>query len=151
MYQRFIDDLNLVPEVVEAGWKFCNETRRMIFQEDLVQNDSTVEDDRRTALVIKDIANSVHPMIQMEEDCPSNHNDGKMPILDLECWMDDEGIVRFQHYEKPMANKQVLSAKSALPIKQKRNIHINEYVNRLRNCDLDMKWDNRNCSCKTIF
>ena len=66
MYERFIDDSNLVTEVIEAGWKFCSETRRMIFQEDLVQNESTVEDDRRTALVIKDIANSVHPMIQME-------------------------------------------------------------------------------------
>ena len=102
-------------------------------------------------MIIKDIANSVHPMIQMEEDYPSNHTDGKMPILDLECWMDDEEeIVRFQHYEKPMANKQVLSAKSALPIKQKRNIHINECVRRLRHCDLDMKWDDRNCSCKTM-
>ena len=57
--------------------------------------------------------------------------------------VDSEGIIRFQHYEKPMANKQVLSAKSALPIKQKRNIHINECVRRLRNCDPDMKWDDR--------
>jgi hypothetical protein len=143
MYERFIDDSNLVPEVIEAGWKFCSETRRMIFHEDLVQNESTVEDDRQTALVIKDVANSIHPMIQMEEDYPSNHTDGKMPILDLECWMENDGIIRFQHYEKPMANKQVLSAKSALPMKQKRNIHINECVRRLRNCDPDMKWDDR--------
>jgi hypothetical protein len=42
-----------------------------------------------------------------------------------------------------MASKQVLSAKSALPMKQKRNIHINECVRRLRNCDPDMKWDER--------
>ena len=55
----------------------------------------------------------------------------------------DEGIVRFQHYEKPMSSKQVLSAKYALPMRQKRNIHINECVRRLRNCDPDMSWEDR--------
>ena len=99
-----------------------------------------MEDDRKTALVIKDIANSVHPMIQMEEDYPSNHSDGKLPILDLKCSIDDEMLVKFEHYEKPTASKLVLSARSALPMKQKRNIHINECVRRLRNCAPNMEW-----------
>ena len=83
MYERFVGDSNLVPEVVEPGWKFCDTTGSLMYFEDQVQEDSSMEDDRRTALVVKDIANSVHPMIQMEEDFPSNHDDGKLPILDL--------------------------------------------------------------------
>ena len=102
-----------------------------------------MNDDKRTALVIKDVANSIHPMIQMEEDFPSNHEDDKIPILDLECWMDEAGTIRFQHYEKPMASKLILSANSALPMKQKRNIHTNECVRRLRNCDPNMSWQER--------
>ena len=42
-----------------------------------------------------------------------------------------------------MASKLVLAATSALPAKQKRNIHINECVRRLRNCDPDMSWGER--------
>ena len=103
-----------------------------------------MEDDSRTALVIREIANTVHPMIQMEEDVPSKHSDGKLPILDLKCWIGSDSQVWFQHYEKPMANKMVLPMRSALPMKQKRNIHINECVRRLRNCKPDMKWEEKN-------
>ena len=60
-----------------------------------------------------------------------------------ECWMDEDGEIRFQHYEKPMASKLVLSAGSALPAQQKRNIHTNECVRRLRNCDPSMSWGER--------
>ena len=143
MYERFVDDSNLVPEVVEPGWKFCNTMRRLMYDEDQVQEDSSMEDDRRTALVVKDMANSVHPMIQMEEDFPSNHVDGKLPILDLKCSMDDETLIQFEHYEKPTASRLVLSAQSALPMKQKRNIHINECVRRLRNCSPEMEWEEK--------
>ena len=102
-------------------------TKVLKFVEENVQVDSLMEDDRKTALVIKDIANSVHPMIQMEEDFPSNHSEGKLPILDLKCSI--EIIVKFEHFEKPTASKLVLPAQSALPMKQKRYIHINECGN----------------------
>ena len=66
MYERFVDDSNLVSETIEAGWGFCKETGRLAFVKDKVPEDSSIEEDKRTSLVIKDIANSVHPMIQME-------------------------------------------------------------------------------------
>ena len=143
MYERFVDDSNMVSETIEAGWGYSKEAGKLMFTEERVLEDGFMEDDKRTSLVIKDIANSVHPMIQMEEDYPSNHTDGKLPILDLACSMDDEGIIRFEHYEKPTANKSILSAKSALPMRQKRNIHINECVRRLRNCTPEMPWEEK--------
>ena len=76
----------------------------------------------------------------MEEDYPSNHSDGKLPILDLKCSMNSEMMIKFEHYEKPLASRLVLSAQSALPMQQKRNIHINECVRRLRNCAPEMEW-----------
>ena len=69
--------------------------------------------------------------------------DGKIPILDLKCWIDSQGLVKFQHYEKPMSSKLVLPAESALPMSQKRNIHINECVRRLRNCEPKMEWEEK--------
>ena len=125
MYERFVDDSNLVTEVIAAGWNFCKTTKSLRYVEEKVQEVNLMEDDRKTALVIKDIANSVHPMIQMEEDYPSNQSDGKLPILDLKCSIDSKMMVKFEHFEKPTASKLVLDARSALPMKQKRNIHIN--------------------------
>ena len=42
-----------------------------------------------------------------------------------------------------MASKLLLSASSALPSQQKRNIHVSECVRRLRNCDPNMSWEER--------
>ena len=36
------------------------------------------------------IANDIHSSIQLEIDVPSNHNDGKMPILDLKVWLEED-------------------------------------------------------------
>ena len=53
----------------------------------------------RFARVMTDIANSVMPGIVMEYDVPSRNNNRKMPILDMEVWIDeDEGNIMFQHY-----------------------------------------------------
>ena len=67
------------------------------------------------------------PFTQHGRALQHDHNDGKLPILDLTCSMDNEGIIRFKHYEKPTANKSVLSAKSALPL-DKSGISISMYV-----------------------
>ena len=40
-----------------------------------------------------------------------------------------------------MASKVVLLARSALPMKQKRNVLVNECVRRLRNCKPEQPWD----------
>ena len=58
-----------------------------------------MEDDERTSQVIKNIANSVNPMIQMEEDYPSKYSDGKILILDLNFSMNNEGLIQFEHFK----------------------------------------------------
>ena len=82
-------------------------------------------------------------MIQMEEDYPSKYNDGKLPILDLKVWVGGDGLVWYEHFEKPTASRVVLPARSALPMNQKRNIHINECVRRLRNCKMELPWETK--------
>ena len=119
MYERFVDDSNLVSEVIEPGWRFSKDTRKLNFEEDWVPQDRTMDDDKRTALVIKEVANSVHPMIQMEEDDPSNHDDGNIPILDLKCWLEEEGKIRFQHYAKWPANLSCQLVQPCQPNKRK--------------------------------
>ena len=60
-----------------------------------------------------DIANDVIPGIVMEFDVPSRNTDRKMAILDMKVWMEENGNIVFQHYEKPTASKSIMHALSA--------------------------------------
>ena len=44
--------------------------------------------DRRTMREIRRLSNSLIDFIIMEEDVQSNHEDNRLPILDLKVWME---------------------------------------------------------------
>ena len=83
--------------------------------------------------VLNEIANSIHPMIELTSDIPSNHTDGKLPVLDLKVKLGLKNQIDFQFYEKKTKNSRVILASSALPWLQKETILVNEAVRRLRN------------------
>ena len=74
----------------------------------------------------------------MEEDLPSRYEDKKLPILDMKCWISEEGYLEYEHYEKPMASKLVISVRSAHS--DKRNVHVCELVRRLMNTSRRLDW-----------
>ena len=76
----------------------------------------------------------------MVEDVPSNHSNGKLPILDTMMWIED-GQVRHSHYSKPMSSLEVVMAKSSMTISCKMNILVKEGGRRLRNHSLKTNWD----------
>ena len=92
--------------------------------------------EERTFETILLIGNSVNPMIQLTVDYPEKHENGRVPILDLEVWMvrTEEGFqeIRYSFYEKPMKSDFVLMARSAVPMATKRAA-VNETIRRLRN------------------
>ena len=65
--------------------------------------------------VIKDIANSIHDMIEFTVDVPSNYADGKMPVLDMKVWLNDISEIDFMFYEKSTKAQVVIGKDSALP------------------------------------
>ena len=68
-------------------------------------------EDERTARILTEIANNVLPGITMEFDVPSRNTNDRMPILDMEVWMDSQtGNILFQHYEKPTASHNIMHA-----------------------------------------
>ena len=93
------------------------------------------------------MANSISPMLEFEEDVPSNHPDGRLPILDLKVWvMQNEGgclQMRHEFYKKPMASRATLRATTAYPNSQLRAIMVEEVLRRLRNCSPEATWEER--------
>ena len=82
LFLRYVDDLNLILRV-----------NRMEF--------NTGEPlDLEVSKTIKELADSIMPgVLVFEADCPSNHQNNRLPILDLECWPQN-GIVMFSFYKK---------------------------------------------------
>ena len=62
---------------------------------------STWESDARTLAVLRDIANSIDPAIQVEIDFPSKKPDKMMPILDMKMTMDNNNMVKYKFYRTP--------------------------------------------------
>ena len=97
-----------------------------------VEEDRSISGDIRTASIMKEMANGISRCIQVEIDCPSLHANKKMPILDLEVWVENNEI-NFQFYRKPMANTLVLMERSAMSKRMKRVCLMQEVIRILRN------------------
>ena len=82
-------------------------------------------------------------MIKLTGDCPSSNYNSKMPVLDLQCWVGEDGTVWWEHYRKPMSNYLVMLECSAMPSKIKRTCLTQEAVRVLRNCRLDLSWETK--------
>ena len=131
LYQRYIDDLNMALSCLPPGMRFSD--NKLVLVPELAQTDQTISDDVRTARLMKEIANSIMPsMIVMEEDSPSLHTNGRLPVLDMEFWV--------EFYKKPMATRKVTMARSALATLQKRKILVEEASRRLSNYSPDLPW-----------
>ena len=137
MYKRYVDDGNMVVESVEPGTRF-QDGKLSVHQEALAE-DQEIPADKRTAKVLRCIANSISTMIIMVENYPSNHPTGRLPILDLEVWMVNNRV-RHQFYRKPMASRKLVQARSAFSTSKKRSILLEDGMRRLRNCSPELSW-----------
>ena len=115
---------------VPPGTRYANGSVIMIQEE--VGNDIDVQHDRRTAEVVRAMASDIFDGICFTADCPSSNNSGKMPVLDLQLWLEkgESGTnrIRFEYYEKPMTSKVVIHRESAMPWNIKRSTLVSEAV-----------------------
>ena len=89
--------------------------------------------DQRTFQILKDISNSIDRNIQMEFDVPSLHSSNRVPVLDLEVWVDVENKIQHSFYSKPISSPYTILYRSAVPAQVKRNSLLQEGLRRIRN------------------
>ena len=138
MYKRYVDDSNQLVKVSPPGSKYNENTGKLVVDDQNLQEN--MEDDRRMAEIVKDVANTVMDGIQMEADYPSSSVERKMSILDMKVWMGSCGNVLYQHYEKAMASKLLLHAQSAQSNACKGSVHAMELVRRMLNTSPRLDW-----------
>ena len=121
MYSRYVDDINIVCEAIDMK----------------VERE---EADETTIKSIQKIANKIHKSIQVIVDYPSNHENRRMPVLDLEQWIElieVDGEHKYQilhtHYMKKIASQRVISKESALSMQTKISKLVSDLVRVMRN------------------
>ena len=138
LLKRYIDDINGLFEAMKPGTEFKYD--KLSINNEKAKLDENRKAELVTMEVIGSIANSIDPMLKFTVDVPSNHEDGKLPMLDTKVWI-EEGQINFEFYQKEMKNKLVLSKNSAMPNRQLIQIHTENVFRRLhytRKC-LDYK------------
>ena len=83
----------------------------------------------------------------MEVDKCDNYEDKALPILDMKCWLNENGDAVYKHYEKPMASKLVIPERSAHSNSSKRSVHISECLRRIQNTSQKLDWDEYVAQC----
>ena len=147
-YRRYIDDSNQVVKVPQRGYIYDVNQKKLVYDELQIGEEN---DEERVAKMLKVIANEVMSGIEMESDFPTNNSDEKMPILDMKVWMSRENHILYQHYEKVVASKQIMNAKSAQSGTCKRNVHVREVVRRMLNTSTKLDWNSFVAPCLTDY
>ena len=148
LHKRYVDDTNLAAQKTEIGARYDGE--RLQFTEESRIEDEGLQDDERTMLLIQSVANSIHHSIRHTIDFPSNHEDRKVPMLDLKMWrqtQERQTRILYEHYEKEMTTKSVIHRRSALPEQVKRTVLTQELLRILLHCSEHIPWKT---TCKHV-
>ena len=92
LYKRYVDDITLATRLMR-NMKFDPATVTMVPKTtEEIEEDLSKADDEVTMQQLREIADSITEMFKLEEDYPSNHRDGHVPILDLKVWVETQGV-----------------------------------------------------------
>ena len=134
VYKIYVDDITVVGPPLNPGWHYSVEQRKMCWSQEEASKGEAA--DVRSMAAVVAVANTLDPNLQFTSDCPSQQQDGKLPILDIKVWVED-GKVRHTFYRKECASVQTILKTSALSAGVKRATLFNEGMRRLSALD---KW-----------
>ena len=129
LYKRYKDDINVVldPSGMEIESVGADRSDRVVMER------------------LKTLANTIDPCLKVTTDCCSNHEDRKVPILDVRVWIDktseDEWFILHSHYMKEVASRVVMHEKSSHGERMRFNVLVNEVDRILRNCSPRIEWN----------
>jgi hypothetical protein len=143
LYKRYVDDITIVMSSIKKGWRFNPNTDTMEHSEDLANSDND-SDEVRTFKILQSIANSISPEIQLTVDTPENHKNKRLPVLDLNIWIQTDSTgtqsIRHSFFKKKVASPYTIMERSAMSSSTKRSTVFQEALRRLRNCDKQSPW-----------
>ena len=104
---------------INPGWYYDIKQNIMKFSQNIADSDIDASD-VRTTRILNQIANTLENDIQLTFDAPSLHPDGKMPVLDMKIWV-EENRIKYTFYNKEVASKFTIMKRSAIPDSTKKH------------------------------
>ena len=71
VYKRYKDDVNLILDIDDT---------QIIYDNDKIREEETMK-------CVKSLADEIDPALKVTADFSKNHDDGKLPVLDLKVWI----------------------------------------------------------------
>ena len=144
LYKRYVDDINMAVESLEKNYVYEEGRLKEIEGE----HPNNTDLDQKMFEIIKAVGNEVHESIQLTSDTPSENEDGKVPILDLKCWIGEsrngKKHILHEHYMKSVSNKQVIHRQAAMSINSKRTILTQQCLRIILNCSEELEDETKN-------
>jgi hypothetical protein len=147
----YVDDETRVVAMAPPGYKYNVALDKLEYDKNQFETDLTVNGDVRMAVLIQSIVNTVSPHIQVTYDVPSLNENLRLPVLDVEMWMEttEEGRyhLNYSFYKKPISTNKLILATSAVPDKMKIMTNVCHVIRRLFNTSLTVPWVDK---CKIL-
>ena len=137
--KNYVDDFLEVVSEIDPGVRLDVERMQLIKVVELVEEDENVPADSRSINLLKQIANTIFPSMQFTVDCPSMHQNKKMPVLDIQMSLSNNNKIVYEFFEKPCANKFTITKASAHNNRMKMSVLVEEGVRRMRNCSRNLE------------
>ena len=104
----YVDDTLNINKILPKGARFVGEEKKIIIDEEqkIKDEESEITDERRSMNILVEVANSIDKDIVMSGDVPSDFENGKLPFLDTQMWMEGPKVL-FKFYTKPMSSRTV--------------------------------------------
>ena len=130
LYKCYVDDIIDLLDPIRSGWDYDEKSNNMKYTTPTSVS-TNVGVENRTFDIL-----SIKYNIQFTTDIPSNHEDGKMPVLDIKVWvevMDGQPKLLHTFYKKTVASAYTILEKSAMGKGTKISTLFQEPLRRLRN------------------
>ena len=143
-YSQFKDDIFVSAKNLKKGTKF--DDGKLVIDDHKKLEDEDKNDEKITMEILQQIANQINPMIKFTVDLPSDHEDGKLAVLDLKFRVNKvmKNRIDYEFYSKPTKNPKILLADSAINSSSKRTILTQECLRRIRNTKVELGESVRN-------
>ena len=143
-YSRFKDDIFISASSLEKGTRIVD-GKLVIDIEGKAEDEERCDDDI-TLEIIRQVAELVNPMIKFTVDIPSEHENKKIAVLDLNVKLnkEKENRIDYEFFQKPTKNPKILLAESAINSSTKRTILTQECLRRMRNTKIELGENVRN-------
>ena len=130
LYKRYVDDVVMICAGTGEGWGYDRNLDKMVYSPNV--GGAGESEEARTFRVIGEVANTLDHNIQMEVDHPELHDNGKLPVLNLQMWTEC-GQVMYTFYQKPCSTPYVIQYRSAISATTKRSSLFQEGMRRWQN------------------